>query len=187
MRIDRWAKSEEKLLKILLHTHCVGGVEMETFSHILIGALCLAFLTGGGILTGLSYAAPEELIFWRLFSPVGLFLLLMVAYIVFAVMTLFDANYGIPFGLFLKVLGSLFALGIVFSLKNLIAPMFVAFTASWAVYNGVLYSDWALIPIYGFIVEVLMFWAPEWVQSGYIWGSMIYLVGASFTAFGADV
>lgn len=159
---------------------------METVSHLIVGLICLGLFIGGGILTVWSYGASEGIIIFRLFAPVGLFLLLMISYVVFSIMTLFDPNYSISLDFLFKVLGGLLGVGVIFSLKNIVAPLFVALTLAWAIYNGVVHSEWLLIPVYAFIIDFLLFWAPDWVQVGYIWASLLYLVAASFSAFGVD-
>ena len=161
---------------------------METLYFILVGAIAFAIFAVGVALTFATYIVPiedgnEELIAIRLFLPPVLFLAVLIFYGFFGILTLFDDSFSHAQHPFWDIFASLVGLGIVFSLKNVIAPAILGATAAWAVYKLMMYGGWELFPIYWLILEGLLFWAPDWIQIGYIYGSIAALIASTVGAF----
>jgi len=161
---------------------------MDVFFQIFIGFICLVILFGGGFWTFASYVIPiengnREMVAFRAFSPLVIFGVILACYGMFGIMTLFEPNFSYGNNEFWPVFGGIAGVGVIFFLKNLIAPMMLAITLAWGVFQFAINDVWSLVPIYAFILEVLLFWAPDWVQIGYIWVSLVAFVASSLTTF----
>lgn len=156
---------------------------MDSFLQVTVGVGCLVLFTGGAYLTFLLYADVDpDTIAIRLILPILFFVVLLAGHLFFGLLTLFDKDYvrtGTGFWtIFFTILGT----GIVFSVKNIVAPFFLGLALSWALYYGALYGNWELIPIYSFMFDYLLFWAPEWINRSYTIGSLIYLLWATLVS-----
>lgn len=152
---------------------------MEVAYATLIGFLCLVEILIGLTLTAKSYQGPDkDAICARLLWPVEMFTLLLVCYSVWGVMTLFDelhvggiGGYGF-WEVFLCIAGA----GVVFSVKNIVAPLMIAIAFAWSTYQFMTYGVLEFFPAYEFFVEILLYWAPQWVQMTYLVGMFGYML-----------
>lgn len=123
----------------------------------------------------------EKVIKIRAFSPLVIFGIILSCYSLFGFMSLFDRSFTYEDNPFWPVFWGIAGTGIIFFLKNLIAPFMIAVALAWAVFQYAVNDIWSLVPIYSFIIEALLFWAPSWIQVGYIWVSLATLVVSSLT------
>lgn len=124
-----------------------------------------------------------EIVAIRVFSPLMIFGVILACYAMFGIMTLFEPNFSYGNNEFWPVFGGIGGVGVIFFLKNLIAPLMLAITLAWGVFQFAVNDVWSLVPIYAFFLEALLFWAPDWVQIGYIWVSLVAFVASSLTTF----
>lgn len=156
---------------------------MIVLKSILAGAVCFGILCVGLRLTVRSYTDQEgDALAIRLLAPPVIFSMLLFFYCVYGIYSLFDSNPPrVDIG-YWGVFSSIFALGILYSVKNLVAPLVLAVLLSWLVYNGICHGQWELIPIYRTLAEGLLDWTFRWVQIGYIWVSILCLIASTVSA-----
>lgn len=85
-----------------------------------------------------------------------------------------DASYegeGLVF-----VLAAL-GLAIVFIVKQYLGPTLIGATVAWAIYCGFQYEVFALLPIFEFVTESLLYTSPKWVKQIYMAYSVIVTFG----------
>lgn len=78
-----------------------------------------------------------------------------------------------------KILLLLAILAVVIVIKSFYAPILLSAALSWALYMWFQYDIIEVIPIFSFVIEFLLNWAPPWVQNFYIMGMLSYLAGSS--------
>ena len=150
---------------------------MEILINCAIGLLCLSQLAIGLIWTNYCYeTASDSEIKIKLCAPILIFALALIGHFAWGILTLIDNHAEIDTKEFFYISASITALGAVFLFKNLIAPLFLMLATAWSTYMYLTYGIAELVPVYDFILEVLLFWAPNWMQVTYVWGSMVYLL-----------
>ena len=114
--------------------------------------------------------------------PVAIGGLFLIGLIVWYIFTLFDTKSNPSFFYVFQVSLSIIGLTILFSIKNFFAPIFIMGALSWTTYNLLQYGIIDFFPIYEFIFAYLLWWAPKWVQYGYMIISVIFLIGVAISS-----
>lgn len=81
-----------------------------------------------------------------------------------------------------KILLFLAILAVVIVIKSFYAPVLLSATLSWTLYMWYQYDIFDVIPVYSFVIDFLLNWAPPWIKNSYTIGMISYLTGSSIVA-----
>ncbi|WP_049643194.1 hypothetical protein [Candidatus Rhodobacter oscarellae] len=153
---------------------------MDLVLHVFIGGFSALIVASGAAATFVTYRRCDEAkIVLRLSAPPIFFGFVLFCYGVYGVLSLFDPESVEPEYGFANRFFSIFGVGVIASLKNVFAPLVVAITLAWGIYQWGIHDSWELIPLYEAVVEGLLFWAPQWLQTAYIYVSLAYMSSAT--------
>lgn len=150
---------------------------MNVIVSISIGLVCLVLLAAGLAISVVSFNKGHAQVGGAIPAAVGA--ICVIGFLVYGVFGAIDGevidNYG-------NILGALVGLTLVMAVKGLLSGIILFTSLAWSFFqfstNGLI----DLSPIYSIVIDGMLFWAPDWMQVGYIWSMFIWTIGVCFTA-----
>ncbi len=158
---------------------------MNIVLDVLVGGVCLAMVVAGVIWQGMTYASLDKggdslpIRLWIGF-PIGA--LLAFGYVFVQIANWFSSE---PSNTFLGTVGvflSILAVTLVWHLKNVVGQFLVGISAAWATYRYYVAGEFDVLPLFGWVVDFLLYWAPPSIQIAYVAGSFVVFIVSGILA-----